>query len=245
MTTRTRAHRPLAPGRAVRGLTLIELLLTLVIFSLVIGVFSQALFQVAQFERRFDGNTMRWQTTWNTGFALDGVFDRVQLLPETRGTDVKGGERQFEATGVSDLPGQEGVVVRWVMQLKPAAGQAGAAVANPAWGLWLKVQPLQETGAASLASAQEREVARWPGKVRFEFVDMKGAGSTVWPPLGALATPNAYDAEALPSAVRVVSSEGRLMHAWAVKAPAQRSALQRNTGAPTSGADGQLTVYGN
>ena len=194
---------------------------------------------------------MRWQSTWNTGFALEEVFDRVLLLPETRSADVKGSERQFEATGISHLPGQEGAVVRWVLLLKAAPAQAGEvtgdALSSPAWGWWLKVQPLQDGVGPALAGAQEREVARWPGKVRFEFVDLKGVGSVVWPPVaaGTGAVGNAYDAQVLPGAVRVVSEQGRLMHAWAVKAPAQRSALQRNTGVPAAGADGQLNVYGN
>ena len=236
--------------RAVRGLTLIELLLTLVIFSLVLGVFSQALFQVAQFERSFERNTMQWQKVWNTGFALEEVFDRLQLLPESRGAAVKGSELLFEATGVSNVAGQEGQAVRWVMLLKPSPAESTDPLAPPAWGLWLKLQPLQELAGAGLLGTTEREVARWPSPVRFEYVNFAGAGYANWPPLnaglsGSAAASNALDAQWLPSAVRVVSQQGRLMYVWAVRAPAQRRALQRSTAAPTAGSEGLLNAYAN
>ena len=234
-----RVHLPRVKS-AQRGLTLLELLLTLLIFSLVMGVFSQALVQVARFERSFAAGTVLWQQSRITGLAAADMVQGVRLQG-TRGDDgAKGQALRWESDAYAPLPGLTGVPLRMTLELRQVAGDAKA------WSLWAVYQ----TDAASIKPAPSAvglaslggpgmELARWEQPVRFEYVDARGQASEVWPTLGR-ADEGFLQTELLPRTIRVVSERGQLMHAWQLRGAVQRVELTRNPAAAMAAQAGSL-----
>lgn len=178
--------------RFVRGLTLLELLLTVTIFSLVIAVFSQALYQVAVLERATARHLGLWQREWIQGFALDDYFaaqaeDQAAAAPVAQG-DVSRYQTSWVEQAGRDVGRVQAVVLRLRAQPAPAAG----------WELLMKS-----------GDAEEVSLAQWPRPVQFRFLDVRGHTSERWP--GDQAAPG----ETLPTAVQLVDvGNGALLHHW-------------------------------
>lgn len=201
----------------MRGLTLLELLLTVVIFSLVITIFSQAVFQISLFERASARSMGGWQRQWASGFALDDYFRGLVLAPDAKESQATGSARSFVAWWVEQAGGAAGRPVQIAMFLREI-GSAGKSESQ-GWGLF----------AAAQESGGEVLLARWNVAVSFEFINSAGLVDSVWPPLTSDATTVAY--EVLPRAVRVVNAQHAIMHQWVYSGLTQPGLARMNAGA--------------
>ncbi len=191
------ARRRRAAARRHRGLTLLEMLVTLVLFSLISTLLWQALAQAARIEaqladQRVLGETEALQRAW-VQQALAGAatgapeeplrFDgRAQAL-DTWTTQppwpTAGGLERMRLTLVSTQ--QRGATVtRVVAQRQPMDGNASSLAAG------------DEPAALSLW--------QWPGEGRLQYLDAQQQWSDTWPPQGTLA---GSPAVALPRAIRL------------------------------------------
>lgn len=171
-TTRLRGKR----GSRARGLTLLEMLVTLVIVSFVVAILSQALAQLARIERLLEGGQLR-----STVVALRAEWVRAALaglLPGTsQAEQLRGSER--ELTGMStDVP------------LWPAPGLAR---------LHLRLRSDDRAGTTVLemlpepgASGEPVVLLQWPGRDgRFLYLDAQDRWVDRWPALSTAALSSA------------------------------------------------------
>lgn len=171
-------RRPHSP----RGLTLLEMLVTLVIVAMVAAILAQALGQLARIERLLEGGQLRsvvvsLRAEWVRS-ALAG------LLPgSTEAESLRGGERELRGLS-SDVP-----------QL-PAPGRAPLHLRlltdESLTSTRLELQPEPDSGAAPVVLLQ------WPGREgRFSYLDAEGRWGDRWPPLSSGTAPTLPRAVAL------------------------------------------------
>lgn len=204
------------------GLTLLELLLTVVIFSLVISVFSQAVFQISLFERASARSMGGWQKQWGTGYGLDDYFRAMVMAPEGKDPLVQGNASRLSAWWVEQAGALAGRPVPVTLELRPLSESTlQARLATEPWGLF----ELKDRVAPVM-------LARWDAAVQFEFVNAAGESQVTWPVLNTGAASVAD--EALPAVVRVVNSQRQIMHQW-VYAGATQPGLARATSAAPFG----------
>lgn len=208
---RSRGQAPVHAGPS-RGLTLLELLVTLLIVSFVVAILSQALSQLARIERLLEGGQLRsaavaLRAEWVRG-ALAG------LLPGAGQTEhFSGSER--ELTGVSTE------VPQW-----PAPGLAR---------LHLRLRADDRNGVMVLEQLPEAGgggepvvLLQWPGREgRFMYLDTQDRWVDRWPLVSADAVPALPRAASpLPRALALDTGPGGPGFLLAVP-------LARSTGAPT------------
>ena len=177
------------------GLTLLELLLTVVIFSLVVTIFSQAIFQIGVFERASVYSMGGWQREWTKGFALDDYFKSQVLVPEAKLPQASGGPRFFKTWWLERAGEATGRPVQVELALR--ALEPG----KPDTGLFMQTQ-----------GAPEVQVAQWERSVSFEFVNGAGDVSDSWPVNST--GPAAVTDEVLPRIVRLLDAKKTLIHQW-------------------------------
>lgn len=183
-----------------RGLTLLELLLTVVIFSLVITVFSQAMFQIGLFERASARSAVGWQRQWVTGFGVDDFFHGLVLAPEAAQPPASGSPRSFSAWWLEQADADAGRPVPVTLSVRKLESKDAQTPA--AWGMFMVSQ-----------GGDEIMLARWEQEVSFQFMNSAGEVFDVWPPLTS--APETVTYEALPRAVQVVDSVRRsIVHRW-------------------------------
>lgn len=168
-TTRLRGKH----GSRARGLTLLEMLVTLVIVSFVVAILSQALSQLARIERLLESGQLR-----STVVALRAEWVRgalAGLLPGTTQSEwLLGSDR--ELTGMSaDVP------------LWPAPGLAR---------LHLRLRSDDRLGTTALellpepgAGGEPVVLLQWPGRDgRFLYLDAQDRWVDRWPALSTTTT---------------------------------------------------------
>ena len=190
---------------APRGLTLLELLLTMVIFSLVIGIFSQALFQISLFSQAATRAGGQWQHGWASGFALDDYFSSLRFQDTPGSQRIEGTSYELTVWWIAQSSSQEGRPVRaqLVLRRMPAA-RTDLQEKEASWGLYLT----DADGSESLR-------ARWPYPVSFRYSNLQGQSYLAWPP--ASEGPLDVRRETLPRSVSVVDGRDAIAHAWAVR----------------------------
>jgi len=162
-----------APGP--RGITLIEMLVTLVIVGFVASLVGQALFQLSRVERLLEGGQLR---SMADSVRAEWVRSAIEsLLPgETGSADrLRGSERELQglSADVPMLPAPSLARLHLRLVFIEAAGVTQLQLLAPA--------PVQEA-----AEAAPVVLLSWPGRDgRFRYLDAAGEWRGDWPaPLG-------------------------------------------------------------
>ncbi|MDD5333689.1 MAG: prepilin-type N-terminal cleavage/methylation domain-containing protein [Rhodoferax sp.] len=201
-----------------RGLTLLELLLTVVIFSLVITVFSQAMFQIGLFERASARGAAGWQRQWVSGFGVDDFFHGLVLAPEAAQPPASGSAGSFSAWWLEQADADVGRPVPVTLSVHKLESKDAPTTA--AWGMFM----VSQGGAAIM-------LARWEQEVSFQFMNSAGEVFDVWPPLTS--APETVTYEALPRAVQVVDRVRRsIVHRWVFAGLTQTGLAQASLRVP-------------
>lgn len=172
-----------------RGLTLLEMLVSLVIVSLVVTILAQAMGQLARIERLLEGGQLR-----SAVVALRAEWVRTALnglLPGSIEAErLRGSERE--------LQGMSSEVPQW-----PSSGPARL-------HLRLRTDPRGESTSLELlpdpvagSEAAAVLLLQWPGREgRFVYLDAQGNWGDRWPPASSTAPdPSAVASRTLPRAV--------------------------------------------
>lgn len=161
-----------APSRiySQQGLTLIELLVTIVILGFTVALMSGAFHQISQILRISSEQSNGFLFRWNNNRALYNIITNMVLDPSLEKPFV-GSYQRLETTTTSPpdlLPGTPRTVR---LRLSPAADS------DEVFELWL--DPLQEN-----PHRPPMKLASFPHRVEFRFVDHRGVEHQQWPPNG-------------------------------------------------------------
>ena len=180
------------PPRSQAGLTLVELLVSMVILGFVMTLVSEAVFQVSQIARAADATTRGLGARWGAGWSASGVFANL-LAPEEPADKPPMVGSSTRVTGFTARPmnGGDTGIEAFELQLGPAQGIRPG---DPPSTDLLMITP-----GDNRRSEASQVVASFPGRAEFAFVDRSGATLPIWPPL----TRNELAPEDLPRVVMV------------------------------------------
>jgi prepilin-type N-terminal cleavage/methylation domain-containing protein len=167
----------------LRGLTLLEMLVTLVILAMVAGILAQALNQLARIERLLEAGQLR-----SVVVSLRAEWVRnalAAMLPgNTEAERLRGNERDLQALS-TEVPGLPDTGVRR-MHLRMRSNEATQTT----------VLELLPEGPAE---GEPATLLQWAGtEGRFQYLDAQGRWGDRWPPLsstGGFALPRAVAVE--------------------------------------------------
>jgi len=190
-----------AAGRC-RGLTLVELLVAMVIFSLVMTLVSQAVSQVGHVVRVADEASQALGGRWSRGSAVSLAFANLVAPLEAGDRPFVGQPASIEAASSQPLEAPDLGVGPLALRLRPGPGPEGDTVMDARFG------------RANGDAAAWKTVARFDGRAEFAFRNRAGEWLPQWPPLTARP---ALVPELVPSAVMVRDAgSGRLFMAYPV-----------------------------
>ena len=196
-----------------KGLTLIELLVTVVILSFTVAILSGAFNQISQILRISSEQSNGFPARWSQSRALYDLVGNMVIDP-TREKAFKGSHESIEAVSLAVPENQPGIAHPFKLVLKPSKDSEQFSD--------LLLVPPTTLGSEQI---QPLRLARFEGRVEFRFVDHLAAEHTHWPPDGT------NSLRPMPSAVAVKSTDGRrnLMRVAAYEgplSPANRSLTQ-------------------
>lgn len=163
--------------RGQRGLTLIELLVTMVLLGFIVALMSGAFVQIAQMLRISSEHGNGFSSRWTQSRALQDLVANLAADPELP-KPLEGTAARIELTTLSLPPAASGAPQRATLELKTGDYSAEADATTV----------LQVAGTpVSFGSAAVKpfELARYRGRLVFVFLDATGKESRQWPPLGA------------------------------------------------------------
>lgn len=172
-----------------RGLTLIELLITIVILSFTVALMSGAFVQIAQMLRVSSEQNNGFLDRWNQSRALYEMVGNITIDP-TLSVPFSGSEGHMDMVTLSMPDGPQGVARQARVSLIVSEEDEDTTeliLDAPAIG----------------AKQPSMLLARIPGKLEFRYVDHKGVDHGQWPPSGVAVY------RALPSVVLLRSTDGR------------------------------------
>jgi prepilin-type N-terminal cleavage/methylation domain-containing protein len=185
-----------------RGLTLIELLVTVVILSFTVALMSGALGQIAQMLRVSTEHSNGFLGRWNQSRALYDMVANMVIDP-TLERPFTGQAEQVDMVTLALPDGPPGAARAARLRLKPATD------ASSSTDLLLE-SPADQSGQPALT------LTRFPGWLEFRFIDHQGQEHARWPPSGVAiyrAMPSAVllkDTESQQLVVRAAAFEGSL-----------------------------------
>lgn len=192
-------------GREMRGLTLVELLVSMVILGFVMTLVSQAVWQVSQIVRVADDASRQLGGRWSQGWSLNMALSNVVAPVEGKSTPFRGGLRSIE--GYTNLPflGEGAGVAPFELLLQPAEPLADRRVASQ----MTNVLARESNGARAVP------VAVLEGRVEFQFRTRRGQWVSDWPP----PVETGMGPDLLPAAVMLRDAEsGRLLMVYSIPA---------------------------
>jgi prepilin-type N-terminal cleavage/methylation domain-containing protein len=210
---RQRAANPASVRRSVhvclnsaqRGLTLVELLVSMVILGFIMTLVSQAVSQVTHIVRVADDASRQLGGRWSQGWSLNLSLSNLVAPIEGRATPFRGGPLSIE--GYTSLPflGDESGVAFFELLLQPAPPLADRRLAS------------HMTNVLARGSKESRAepVAVLEGRVEFQFRTRRGQWVANWPPpLETASTP-----DLLPAAIMLRDADsGRLLMVYSIPA---------------------------
>ncbi len=193
-----RSHR--VDRRRQRGLTLVELLVSMLIMGFVLTLVSQAIFQVAQVARSAQQVGAGLAARWAGGWALAPVIaNLVAPIESPVGEAFTGSPTRLVGYSTEPPFGSDSGVRRFAFELRVAADDATRSE--------LFASEPGEFGRR----VDEAVIARFDARTEFGYRDAAGTVSPVWPAntvRGDAETPD------LPSAVLVIERGTRRVVGW-------------------------------
>jgi len=174
--------------RYQHGMTLIELLVTVVILGFAVGIMSGAFTQIAQMLRVSTEHSNGFLGRWNQSRALYDMVSNMVIDPALE-KPFAGQPMQLDMVTLALPDGPRGVARRARLRLKSADTD------DDSTELWLENPAVADTPSSI-------GLARFPGRLEFRFVDHKAQEHTQWPPGGT----TIY--RALPSAILIRQVDG-------------------------------------
>lgn len=187
------------PLKRQSGLTLIELLVTMVLLGFVVALMSGAFVQIAQMLRISSEHGNGFSGRWTQSRAMQDMV--ANMLPDPAfDVPLVGKSGEFTFSTLAMPPTANGVAQRATLVLKTSAFVSEAQTTTA-----IQLSP------ANLVTGKTDqlpfEVASYKGRLIFVYVDAKGLEHPQWPPAGTLQT------DKLPSAIglRDESQQGSLV----------------------------------
>lgn len=189
-----------------RGVTLVELLVSMLILAAVMGLVSQAVSQVERIVRVADASQQALAERWGGGWALQLLFANVVAPREGAASAFKGESMRLQGYTTAAVLDSEEAVRQFELKLNVGPTTDGAS------------QLLySEIDTAGRVRGVPQVVASFSGRVAFEYRDRDGIWRAQWP--STIGMPAGTPAERLPSAVRVSGvDEKRLFISYPVLA---------------------------
>ncbi|MCU6434931.1 prepilin-type N-terminal cleavage/methylation domain-containing protein [Undibacterium sp. Jales W-56] len=179
-----------APGMHQTGLTLIELLVSLVILGFVVTIMSGAFFQVAQVVRIAENVNGQFQPQWIRLHSLKDLVGNLVVLENVE-KPFQGDAMGFEAYSLSLPQSDWGTVQQFKVKLE-TKNQG-------------KTELLVTAGDAKPFVA-----GSWDMPIQFEYLMVDGSTESIWPPMGTVV-------DVMPRGVVIRASSGeRLVQMIAV-----------------------------
>lgn len=188
--------------RHQRGLTLIELLVTVVILSFTVALMSGAFGQIAQMLRVSTEHSNGFLGRWNQSRALYDMVANMVIDP-TLAKPFTGQYQQLDMVTLALPDGPPGAARPARLQLKPTADTDNST-------------DLQLESQADRSNQPALRLARLPGRLEFRYTDHRGQEHAQWPPEGVSEyrpMPSAVllrDSNSQQTIVRAAAYEGNL-----------------------------------
>lgn len=171
-----------------RGVTLVELLVTIVILSFTVALMSGAFTQIAQMLRVSTEQSNGFLGRWNQSRALYDIVANMVIDP-TLEKPFTGQYDQLDVVTLALPDGSAGIPRLARLRLKPASDD------DKSTDLMLENPTMQSASGAT-------RLTRFPGRLEFRYMDHRGQEQVQWPPTG-MAT---Y--RPMPSAILIRQTEG-------------------------------------
>lgn len=146
------------------GMTLIELLVSLVILGFVVTIMSGAFFQVSQVVRIAENVNGQFQSQWVRSHALTDLVGNLVLLPDTE-IPFEGDASGFEGYSLSLPQSDWGSVQQFKAKLEK----------RPHGGADLTVV---------VGDQKPVLIASWDIPIKLEYLAVDGTSQAMWPPFG-------------------------------------------------------------
>jgi general secretion pathway protein J len=170
-----------------KGLTLIELLVTMVLLGFVIALMSGAFVQIAQMLRISSEHGNGFPGRWTQSRTMQDVVSN--LVPDPAyDVPLLGKSTAMTLTTMALPPVADGVAQRAALSLKTSAFAADSHTVTV-----LEASKVAET--ADFGDPPPFELARYKGRLIFVYFDDTGSEHKQWPPAGSIRT------DKLPSAI--------------------------------------------
>lgn len=187
-------------ARSQRGLTLVELLVSMLILGFVLTLVSQAVFQVSQITRTAQNATAELTGRWAGGWTVGPLLSNLVAPSEAPlGKAFEGSATRMAGYTTLPLDGSQTGVKAFTLELVPSfEGDTVTA---------LRATPSSATSDRPGSDT----VASFVGRTEFAYLDAGGQLQAQWPPLTVTAT---RDPDELPKAVVVRRPLGGEVLMW-------------------------------
>lgn len=182
-----------------RGMTLVELLVSMVILGFVMSLVSQAVFQVGLVTRAADDASRLLGSRWAQGWALSASFANLVVPSEAQDTAFTGDNFELQGFSTVAVDGQALGVAPLDLSLRQTnIAVAPGRPADEQTELWAAF-PIRN------GANERRRVAVFQGRAQFAYRDRLGVWSDRWPaPFRVEREPK----EVLPAAVMIREAAG-------------------------------------
>lgn len=163
-----------------RGMTLIELLVTMVLLGFIVALMSGSFVQIAQMLRISSEHGNGFSGRWTQSRALQDIVANLVAEPDLL-KPLEGTAARISLTTLALPPVASGIAQRAKLELVTSDYSPGAPDSTV-----LRVTEMpNSTDAFAATEAKPFELARFNGRLIFVYVDDKGKESREWPPFGA------------------------------------------------------------